>query len=98
MSLYRRAAKRDASEPAIVEALEACGFTVQRLSGADVPDLLIGRSGITRVAEVKTGRKGLEPGQIAWWAKWRGNPKIELRTVEDVFALARTWTGLAEAA
>lgn len=32
MSLYRRAAKRDLTEPAIVAALEAAGAKVWRLS------------------------------------------------------------------
>lgn len=91
MSLHRFAAKRDASEPAIVEALEAHGFTVQRLSGPDVPDLLLGKGGITRVVEIKTGRRQLSPGQVEWWARWRGNRKIVLWTVDDAIDLARRW-------
>jgi hypothetical protein len=90
-ALHRRAAKRDASEPAIVEALEAYGFTVQKLSARHAPDLLLGRQGITRVGEVKTGAAALEPGQVDWWARWRGNGLIVLRSLADVDRLARAW-------
>ena len=36
----KRAAKRDANERDIIEALEACGVAVTQLSQAGVPDLL----------------------------------------------------------
>lgn len=101
MTLKRFAARRDASEPDIIKALRACGFSVQQLSGTDVPDLLIGKHGVTRVVEVKTGKRALEEGQRDWWANWRGNGLIVLRTVEDVEKLARLWAvdiGLPDAA
>jgi hypothetical protein len=88
--LQRRAAKRDTSEPAIVDALRACGFSVVRLSAKGCPDLLVGRGGITRVIEVKTGTEQLNDAQRAWWASWN-SPAIILRTVEDVPRLAKYW-------
>lgn len=95
MSLHRFAARRDASEPSIIAALELMGFSVVRLSVADGPDLLIGRNGITRVAEVKTGDAKLRPGQAAWWRSWRGNGSIVLRSLDDVVTLGRTWARAA---
>lgn len=51
MTVWRRAAKRDANEPAIVQALEAAGAKVWRLS---LPlDLLVGVHGRFYVLEVK---------------------------------------------
>lgn len=91
MTLKRFAARRDSSEKAIVEALRARGFSVQPLSGANVPDLLLGKLGVTRVVEVKTGDAPFKPGQRDWWAKWHGNGLIVLRTVEDVERLDRLW-------
>jgi hypothetical protein len=74
---------------------------VQQLSGENVPDLLIGKLGVTRVVEVKTGKKALEEGQRNWWANWRGNAMMVLRTVEDVEWLDRHWSaapGMRDAA
>jgi len=54
VSLRRVNPKRDATEPAIVAALEACGFQVERISGSGVPDLLLSRAGRWYVAEAKS--------------------------------------------
>jgi hypothetical protein len=89
--LPRYAARRDNAEGPIVEALEACGFTVEQISKKDVPDLLIGRAGITRVVEVKTDDRPLSPGQVRWWGAWNGNGAIVLRTVDDVEKLSKYW-------
>lgn len=101
MSLSRIAVRRDTSEAGIIAALKAHGFSVQQLSGKDIPDLLIGKWGVTKVAEVKTGKAKLEEGQANWWAEWNGNPLILLRTVDDVHRLNRLWQtapGLSNAA
>lgn len=60
MSLHRRAARRDDNEPPIIEALEAIGAEVRQLSGARVPDLLVGYRGATFLLGVKkpAGPKG----------------------------------------
>lgn len=56
MSLNRYAAKRDISEPPIVEALEAAGYTVQRL--AKPVDLAVRKAwyprGVNFLLECKT--------------------------------------------
>jgi len=53
MSLRRHAVSRDASEPEVVEALERCGFVVERISQRGVPDLLVSRRGRFYCVEVK---------------------------------------------
>lgn len=88
MSLHRRAAKRDAVEAEIVELLRKFGWSVERLSLADGPDLLLGYNGHTFLAEVKTGRKKLRPGQADWHARWRGSQVFVMRDVKTAEALA----------
>lgn len=59
MSFRKRAAggRRDQAEPAIVEALEAYGARIWRLSGTGNPDLLTFYRGRFMVMEVKTGKE-----------------------------------------
>jgi len=92
VSLHRRAARRDTAEAPIVETLEACGFSVERLSVKGCGDLLLGKAGVTRVVEIKTDAGELTPDQVEWWEAWRGNPRIILRTVDDAIRLAKYWT------
>jgi hypothetical protein len=85
----RRAAKRDDSEAGIIATLEAHGARVQTLSGLNLPDLLVLYRGRILLAEVKTGRAKLKPGQRAFADVW---PVEVLRSPED----AASWLlGLA---
>ena len=77
----RRAAKIDANQTQVVEALRAAGATVQSLAavGQGVPDLLVGFQGKTLLMEVKDGRKPpsqrqLTEDQLKWHGVWRGGP------------------------
>lgn len=77
----RRAAKIDANQTQVVEALRAAGATVQSLAavGQGVPDLLVGFQGKTLLMEVKDGRKPpsqrqLTEDQLKWHGAWRGGP------------------------
>ena len=90
-SLHRRNAKRDANEAEIIDALEACGFSVEQLSKKGCGDLLLGRNERTRVVEVKGKRGKLTPDQDSWWATWQGNRRIILRSVGDALALSHGW-------
>ena len=65
MSYSKRAARRDESEPAIVDALRAAGATVVQLNGPGLPDLLVGLAGRTYLLEVKNplGPRGGDPGR-----------------------------------
>lgn len=72
------ARKRDANEPAIVDALRAVGATVERLP-APLPDLAVGYCGGNWLMEVKTER-GLkrkdQPEQERWREQWGGQVHI----------------------
>ena len=77
----RRAAKVDANQTQVVEALRAAGATVQSLAavGQGVPDLLVGFRGQTVLLEVKNGRappseRRLTEDQLKWHGEWRGGP------------------------
>lgn len=73
MSVRRRAAKRDANEPAIIKALRAVGATVAQVSEKGFPDLVVGYRGATHLIEVKMPGKGLTPDQEKWIQEWRGS-------------------------
>ena len=88
-----RAAKIDANQMQIVQALRSAGATVQSLAsvGKGVPDLLIGFQGKTVLLEIKDGAKvqskqKLTPDQIDWHANWRGGT---LATVDSIDAALR---------
>ena len=90
MSNRRRNPARDANEPEIVAALQAHGWTVERLNGRGVPDLLLGKNGVNVLQEVKRppgprgGTKGreLNADQLRWHAAWNGQACI-VRTAEE---------------
>jgi len=85
MSLHRRNPRRDANEPAIVDALERMGFSVSRVSGAGVPDLLVGKwPSFLRMVEIKVEKGRYTPAQVQWRQTWRGPAPITLRSLEDV--------------
>lgn len=96
----RRAAKIDANQPLIVEALRKAGATVQPLHtvGSGVPDLLVGFQNRTALIEVKDGSKPpserrLTPDQQEWHGKWKGGTLV---TVCDVDAALRVLWLMAE--
>lgn len=82
--------RRDAIEPAIVEALKALGATVIQLSGrAPVPDLLVGFRGQWFPMEVKSGASAkLTTAQLAAAGNGQQQPII-VRSVEDAIAAVR---------
>jgi hypothetical protein len=77
----RRAAKIDANQSEVVDALRKIGCSVTLLAavGDGVPDLLVGYRSRTIMLEVKDGRKPpsarrLTPDQERWHSAWRGGP------------------------
>ena len=79
----RRAAKIDANQTAVVQALRSVGATVEILSavGKGCPDLLVGFRGVNYLLEVKDGDKvasaqKLTKDQKQWHAGWRGQKAI----------------------
>ena len=90
MTFYRGGArrKRDAIEPAIIEALRGRGVTTWQVGGRGLPDLLCWYRGAPVVLEVKSGAQGrLSRVQAHLDAPW---PVV--RTVEDaVEAVCGKW-------
>jgi hypothetical protein len=93
----RRAAKVDSNQPAIVDALRACGATVQPLHtvGAGVPDLLVGYRGKTALVEVKDGarppsERRLTDDQLTWHGNWRGGTLAVVCDVESALRVLKT--------
>ncbi len=80
----RRAAKIDANQTDIVEALRAIGCTVQSLAavGHGCPDILVGYRGQNLVFEVKVGKAKLRSKQELWRKFWRGQVDT-IRSFED---------------
>lgn len=81
----RLAAKRDASEKPIVDALRKAGCSVVRL---DKPvDLLIGIEGLNFLAECKTPKtqygKKLNANQQDFQDTWKGGAIFILKSVDD---------------
>lgn len=84
----RRAARVDANQELIVEALRVFGATVQHLHtvGQGCPDLLVGRRGVTYLLEVKMPKEELTEDQGKWIAEWRGSKVHIVRTPEEAIA------------
>lgn len=99
----RRAAKVDANQPAIVEALRAVGCTVQPLHavGKGCPDLLVGLPGTRSnlLLEVKDGSKPpsarkLTPDQAVWHDAWRGQVAVVSSVKEALEAVGVPFRGV----
>lgn len=93
MSLNRYAKRRDASEPAIVAALEKIGCGVIRL---DEIDLLVGYRGRNVLIECKSGDKPpsarkLTPNQVKLRDHWRGQYDVAT-TAEEAIAIVTRHT------
>ena len=82
----RKAAKVDANQADIVEALRAIGATVTpaHTMGKGFPDLVVGYRGETYLLEVKTEDGKLTSDQKVWHADWRGHKAI-VRTKEEAW-------------
>jgi hypothetical protein len=73
-SAMRRAAKIDAVQPEIVEALRAVGATVYYIK--EPVDLLVGYRGRTVVLECKSKNGTLRPSQEKFFAEFEGEAYI----------------------
>ena len=86
-----RAAKIDANQNEIVNALRKAGCSVQILSsvGKGCPDLICGRNGVNYFIEVKDGNKPksaqkLTPDQVEWNSNWLGQVAV-VNSIEQAF-------------
>lgn len=100
----RFAKARDANEKAIVAALIANGWSVERIEPVGrnngLPDLVLGKLGYTTLAEVKReagprgGRKDkrLTTNQEEWHESWRGaRPLVLDCSPEQAVARCNEW-------
>lgn len=90
--MAHRAAKVDANQKEIVEALRSIGATVQHLHAVaqGCPDLLVGRQGVNYLLEVKDGNKPpssrkLTPDQVNWHSLWQG-AVVVVKSVDEAIA------------
>lgn len=88
----RRAARTDANQTQIVEALRVIGATVRVISQGDgIPDLLVGFRGKTALLEVKDGRKPpsarkLTEAEQRFFDEWRGGTLAIVNSVDEAIA------------
>jgi hypothetical protein len=82
-----RAARVDANQAEIVEALRQVGATVQHLHGvgAGCPDLAVGLRGVTYLLEIKMPAGKLTADEREWHNAWKGHAVI-VRSVADALA------------
>ena len=88
----RVAAKIDANQPEIVDALRALGCSVQSLAsvGDGCPDLLIGVANVWFLIEVKMPGELLNPRQKRWHAEAMGRTHLA-RTVDEALTIAKKY-------
>lgn len=89
----RQAAKTDANQTVIVNALRKAGASVQSLAavGKGCPDLLVGYGGINYLMEVKDGNKvpsaqKLSIDQEHWHSVWRGTVHI-VKSIDEALKI-----------
>ena len=84
----------DANQSEIVRELRKRGCSVQSLAGVGkgCPDLLVGRSGVNVLLEVKDGSKPpsarrLTEAQVEWHDAWNGKASIVCNVSEALAAV-----------
>ena len=92
----RRAAKVDANQNRIIDALRYAGATVQSLGqvGGGCPDLLVGYKRANILMEVKDGDKvpsarTLRESQMTWWSEWSGARPFLVESVDDALQVLK---------
>ncbi len=89
----RRAARVDANQGVIVDALRAAGAFVQSLAavGSGCPDLLVAKGRRWMLLEVKEADGKLTPDQKTWHSACHA-PVVIVRTIDEALAALRYWT------
>jgi Holliday junction resolvase len=89
----RKAAKIDANQTEVVNALRAIGASVQSLAatGKGCPDLLVGYRGINYLMEVKDGDKVLSKQKLTidqehWHSLWLGSVHV-VKSVDEALKI-----------
>jgi hypothetical protein len=92
----RTAAKVDANQPAVVQALRAIGCSIlYTYQLKNCFDLLVGYRGRTFLIEVKDpsqppSKRQLTAGEERFRNQWRGSPYHVIETVEEALRLVTT--------
>ena len=81
-----RLGRPDANHAEIVKYYEDlyCSVHDAHKLGFGFPDLVIGCSGLTELAEVKTEDGDLLPSQVTFRKSWRGSKIVIARNLQDV--------------
>ncbi len=94
----RRAARIDANQPEIVQALRDVGASVSVTSmvGKGFPDIVVGYRGQNYLIEIKDGSKPpsqrkLTPDEQEWHDLWRGTVHIANSTDEALKIIGATY-------
>lgn len=85
----RATGRRDGVEPGVVRAFREAGASVDLLG--EPADLLVGYLGRTHLVEVKSGRAGLTPAQVAFRKRWKGEPPVTVRNAKQARRWAKRW-------
>lgn len=96
----RRIPRKDANHKDVVAAFLSLGYSVLDLAsvGSGCPDIAVGRAGITRLVEIKDGRKPpserkLTDDQVEFRDGWRGGYWV-CESIEDAVKFNRIWREL----
>lgn len=84
----RTAARVDANQAEIVDALRRTGATVQLLHmvGRGCPDVLVGYRGVNYLLEIKTETGTLTPDEVWFFEVWHGQACV-VRSIEDALKI-----------
>ena len=92
----RRAARRDENHAPIADTFRALGCSVFETDrvGEGFPDLVVGLLGKSHLVEIKNpathyGRAGLNAGQSAFAAAWRGSPIVVITSEDEATAFVQ---------
>lgn len=75
----------DGFQADLVRDLQRMGITVAVTSdvGGGFPDMVLGKFGVTDLAENKVGNAPYTPAQIKFHAEWKGRPILTFRSYEE---------------
>ena len=91
----RRAARRDANETEIIQAMREAGAYVKAINDEGLFDLLVSHCGKTLLIEVKDGAKPpsarrLTDAEAKFHNEWPGSDLYIVNSVEEALALLAT--------
>lgn len=90
----RRAARRDANERRVIDALRACGAYVKQINDEGLADLLVFYRGHTLILEVKDGDKppsarALTPAEQKFHDEWPGQNLYIVNSEHDALDILK---------